>query len=62
MWSALTEWYELKPDERPEAVATMRRAAEEWLVIAADSEARDAYLARWMFDMLGLDRRIQREF
>jgi hypothetical protein len=30
--------------------------------LARVARARDAYLARWMFDVLGLDRRIQREF
>jgi hypothetical protein len=61
-WSALTDWYELRPEERSEAVAAMRRAAGEWLVIAADGEARDAYLDRWMFDVLGLNRNLGREF
>ncbi|HEX3329507.1 MAG TPA: hypothetical protein VHS27_06270 [Gaiellales bacterium] len=40
----------------------MRRAADEWIDVAADENARDAYLHRWMFDVLGLDRSIGREF
>lgn len=62
MWSELTDWYELKDDERPEAVAAMRRAADEWRAVGADSKGRDAYLDRWMFDVLGLDPKLGREF
>ena len=62
MWSALADWYELNPQQRPEALAAMRRAADEWIDVAADENARDAYLQRWMFDVLGLDRSIGREF
>jgi hypothetical protein len=62
MWSELTDWYELKPEERSEAVAAMRRAAGEWSDIAAGDAGRDAYLDRWMFDFLGLDRNLGREF
>jgi hypothetical protein len=51
-----------EPQERPEALAAMRRAADEWIDVAADENARDAYLHRWMFDVLGLDRSIGREF
>ena len=62
MWAALTDRYELKLEERPAAVAAMVRAADEWLAVADDETARDAYLERWMFDELGLSRDIGPEF
>ncbi len=40
----------------------MRRAAEEWLLLAADSASRDAYLERWLFEELALSRTIGKEF
>lgn len=62
IWTALTDRYELKPEERPEALAAMDRAAGEWMTIATGDAAREEYLERWMFDELGLDRKIGREF
>ncbi len=62
IWSELTDRYELKPGERPKTVAAMRRAAEEWLLVAADSTSRDAYLERWLFQELALSRKIGEEF
>lgn len=56
MWAALTDWYELKPDERPEAVATMRRAATEWLEVKDDPAVRGEYFDRWLHDELGYSR------
>jgi hypothetical protein len=42
LWSRLTDWYELKPDDRAAAVAAMRRAATEWPAVKDDPAARDA--------------------
>lgn len=62
MWAELTDRYELKPEERPTTLALMRRAAEAWPADPAVGAVVDAYLDRWMFDVLGLDRTIGREF
>jgi len=43
LWSGLTDWYELKPDDRAAAVAAMRRAATEWPAVKDERTARDAY-------------------
>jgi hypothetical protein len=48
IWSELTDWYELKPDERPAAVAAMRRAAAEWLAAKDDAERRTKYFESWV--------------
>ena len=55
MWAALTDRYELEPDERPDAVADIRRAAMEWLVVKDDPAGRDCYFVRWLYDVLGYD-------
>jgi len=47
LWMGLTDWYELKPDDRPAAVAAMRRAARGWAVVKDDSAARTAYFKSW---------------
>jgi uncharacterized membrane protein len=62
LWATLTDRYELRPDQRPAVEATMVRAADEWFLVEADREARDAYLERWLFNELGLTRTIGREF
>lgn len=49
IWSELTDWYELKPDERSAAVAAMQRAAAEWLT-AKDDDAQRTYFQRWLPD------------
>jgi len=56
IWAALTDRYELKPDERPEAVAQMQRAALEWLAASDDAAARERYFDKWLFDVLGFER------
>jgi hypothetical protein len=56
LWSALQDWFELKPGEEAEAVAAMRRAATEWLAARDDLMAREAYLDRWQYDVLGYER------
>lgn len=54
MWRELTDWYELKPDERSQAVAAMRRAATEWLGANDDAAARQRFFERWRFEMKAL--------
>jgi hypothetical protein len=56
VWGGLTDWFELKPDERAEALRDMRRAATEWDAVRADPTARDRYFDRWRYDVLGLER------
>jgi hypothetical protein len=56
IWAGLTDHWELKPDERTEVEALMRRAATEWLAVAHDDAARDRYLDHWMFEVLGYER------
>jgi hypothetical protein len=40
-------------DEIPAAEAEIRRAAEEWLVVANDSDGRDRYFDRWLHESPG---------
>lgn len=56
MWAALTDRYELEPNERAKAVADMQRAASEWLRIKDDSDARERYFDKWLYDRLGYER------
>ena len=56
IWSELTDRYELKVEERPEAEAEMRRAASEWLAIRHDATARERYLDHWRYDICGYER------
>ena len=55
-WAALEDWDELTPDERPEAVAAMRRAATQWLIVKEDAAARERYFDDWLYDVLGYRR------
>ncbi len=54
LWMGLTDWYELKPGDRPAAVAALRRAAREWAVVKDDSAARAAYFKSWSDELSGL--------
>lgn len=56
LWAALTDRYELRPNERREAVADMRRAALEWLEVKDDPDARARYFETWLYDVLGYER------
>ncbi|MDP1849814.1 MAG: hypothetical protein Q8K79_18655 [Solirubrobacteraceae bacterium] len=47
LWAGLTDWYELKPDDREAAVAAMRRAATEWIAVMDEPAARAAYFQKW---------------
>ncbi len=58
IWGALTDWVELRPEGSAQAEATMVRAAEEWLSLpSTESDARTAYLDRWVYDELGYERK-----
>jgi hypothetical protein len=54
MWRELTDWYELKPDERSQAVAAMRRAATDWLSVKDDAAAQERYFERWRAELKAL--------
>jgi hypothetical protein len=56
VWAALQDRFELKAEDRAEALAAMRRAASEWLVARNDPIAREAYLDRWLYEVLGYER------
>jgi hypothetical protein len=47
LWAELTDWAELVPGERSQAVAAMRSAAAEWDAVKDDDGARDEYFQRW---------------
>ena len=56
VWGELTDRYELRPEERAETDALMRRAANEWLSVESNAAARDEYLDRWQYDICGHER------
>ena len=58
IWAALTDRYELKSDERPQAVAAIRRAAAEWLGVKDDPVASDEYFDQWLYEILGYRRTV----
>jgi hypothetical protein len=58
IWGALTDWVELKPEKEEKAKKEMLRASVEWLAIGRDdSDLRRAYLDRWVYDELGIERK-----
>ncbi len=56
LWGALTDWVEQKPDERPKAVESMRRAAKEWLDLPDEESAWRRYFDRWLYSEMGMER------
>jgi hypothetical protein len=56
IWAALTDRWELKPEERAEAAVEMRQAATEWLPVKDGSTSRETYLDRWMYEICGYER------
>ena len=56
IWGALTDWVEEHPDESERVHALMRRASQEWLLLADDEGAQRAYLERWVYEELGYER------
>ena len=56
IWAALQDRIELNRVETAEGLSAMRRAAGEWLAAKDDQAAREAYLDRWQYDILGYRR------
>jgi hypothetical protein len=56
LWGALTDWIELKPEQREEAEASIRRAAAEWLQAADDEQSWRDYFDRWLYAEMGYSR------
>jgi len=56
IWAALTDRYELRPAERDDACAEMRRAAHGWSAVKDEPGEREAYLDHWQYDILGYER------
>lgn len=56
IWAGLTDWFELKPEERAEAVSAMSRAATQWLDVKDRPVGRDQYLDHWQYEVLGSER------
>jgi hypothetical protein len=60
IWAALTDRWELKPDETAEAASAMREAAREWFADKDDPAAGHAYLDRdvrslWLSESLAYE-------
>jgi len=55
LWMGLTDWYELKPDDRPAAVAAMQRAASDWAAVKDNRVDRTAYFKSWSQELGRLD-------
>jgi hypothetical protein len=60
IWAALTDWPELRHEEKIEAEAVMLRAAAEWLGLD-DGAARKKYCDRWKYEELGYERPVKFE-
>jgi hypothetical protein len=56
LWGALTDWVELKPDERLMAEDTMRRAAKEWLELPDGEPAWRRYFDHWLYTEMEMER------
>ena len=56
LWGALTDWVEVKPQERTEAEAAMVEAAKEFLAASGDPAAEQEYFDRWLYDRCGYPR------
>lgn len=58
LWSALTDWVELRPHEEALAMRHMVTAAREWLQLDLhDGDAVRRYFQHWLYEVLGYDRR-----
>lgn len=55
-WGALTDWVEVRPNERDQAYVAMRRATREWLAVAHDMTLHKPYFERWLYEELGCER------
>ena len=58
IWGILTDVADWpgRESEVEEADARIKRAAEEWLHVAHDPEARQQYLDRWLYEEFGLQQ------
>lgn len=56
LWAALQDKFEPEAVAEADALAEMRLAASEWLVVLDDPTARAAYLDHWQYDVLGYER------
>lgn len=59
LWGGLTDpvdWPGQEPSAVEAAETEIKRAAEEWLDVADDREARDRYLDRWLYEELEYER------
>jgi hypothetical protein len=59
IWGGLTDpvdWPGQEPSAIEAAKTEIRRAAEEWLDVAHDREARDRYFDRWLYEELRVGR------
>jgi hypothetical protein len=56
LWGALTDWVEVKPDEKDQAYEAMHRASREWLSVAQDTTLHKSYFERWLYEELGCER------
>ncbi|MFF2997236.1 hypothetical protein ACFVTC_22150 [Streptomyces sp. NPDC057950] len=57
IFGELTDWAELRPEETGQAEAQMVTAAREWRAVEGDQEAETRYFDRWLYDILGFERR-----
>lgn len=57
LWGALTDWVELKPNEKAEAEDSMRRAAQQWLELPdGDEPAWRNYFDHWLYSEMEMER------
>ena len=56
LWGALTDWVEVKPNEKDQAYEAIRRASREWLTVAHDMTLYKPYFDRWLYEELGYER------
>jgi hypothetical protein len=59
LWGGLTDpvdWPGQEPSTIEAAETEIKRAAEEWLDVAHDREARDRYFDRWLYEEFGYER------
>jgi hypothetical protein len=56
LWGALADRVELKPAEADDAEADMVAAAREFLEVNGDQPGERAYVDRWLYGRIGLDR------
>lgn len=53
LWSVLTTWVDMEPDETEQAEVAMREAAQAFLPIVGDDDALRLYFDRWLYEERG---------